>query len=89
MHLCEFVGDAVCDVCSGGGSRVGAQDDTILEGDGHTVVVRNRSRQAIPIVAYIDVPRLKGHVSIHKCECVRDSLDFAALEMIHVDMYAI
>ena len=36
MDLCQFVGDSIGDVCSGGRPTVCAQDHTILEVDGHT-----------------------------------------------------
>lgn len=38
MHLCQFVGDSVGNVGSGGGPAIGAEDDTVLEVDRHAMI---------------------------------------------------
>jgi hypothetical protein len=37
MHLCQFVGDSVGNVGTGGCSAVSTQDDTVFEVDRHAV----------------------------------------------------
>ena len=63
MHLCQFVGDSVGNVGSGGGSAVGAEDDSVLEVDRHAMIqsegVPRDGRGIIELRwTHIEVPRL-------------------------------